>query len=112
MSSPSIEIVPDVGSIVRLIIRRLVVLPQPDGPTNTVICPVGSSRDSLSTATVPSGKALVTSSNVIIELSVVVEGLSGSGAVLTRSFQQLAPASSRPNLLRKVTESLVQHRSD
>ena len=55
--------------MVRLIIRRLVVLPQPDGPTKTVICPVGSSSDSLSTATLPPGKALVTSSNVIIELS-------------------------------------------
>ena len=55
--------------MVRLIIRRLVVLPHPDGPTNTVICPVGSSRDRLSTATLPPGKVLVTSSNVIIELS-------------------------------------------
>ena len=26
---------PDVGSIIRLIIRKLVVLPQPDGPTKT-----------------------------------------------------------------------------
>ncbi len=46
--------------MVRLIIRRLVVLPQPDGPTNTVICPVGSSSDRSSTATVPPGNALVT----------------------------------------------------
>ncbi len=65
-------IVPDVGSMVRLIIRRLVVLPQPDGPTNTVIWPVGSSRERLSTATFPPGKALVTASNVIIELSPVL----------------------------------------
>ena len=60
--------------MVRLIIRRLVVLPQPDGPTNTVICPVGSSIERLSTATFPPGNALVTSSNVIIELSPNVSG--------------------------------------
>ena len=35
-SSPLTVSVPDVGSIIRLIIRIDVVLPQPDGPTNTV----------------------------------------------------------------------------
>ena len=32
---------PPVGSISRLIIRSVVVLPQPDGPTSTQISPVG-----------------------------------------------------------------------
>ena len=68
------EMTPEVGSMVRLIIRRLVVFPHPDGPTNTVISPVASSRDRLSTATFPPGKALVTASNVIIELSEHVRG--------------------------------------
>ena len=54
-SRPSTVRVPDVGSIIRLIIRIEVVLPQPDGPTNTVSVPVGTSRVRLSTATVPSG---------------------------------------------------------
>ena len=36
--------VPDVGSIIRLIIRIDVVLPQPDGPTKTVSVPAGTSR--------------------------------------------------------------------
>ena len=37
LSSPSIVMVPEVGSMRRLIIRIVVVLPQPDGPTNTVV---------------------------------------------------------------------------
>src|SRR5690242_4589647 len=63
---PSTVSVPDVGSIIRLIIRIEVVLPQPDGPTNTVSVPCGTSRLRLSTATVPSGYCLVTFSKVII----------------------------------------------
>ena len=37
VSVSSSQIVPSVGSIIRLIIRSDVVLPQPDGPTRTVI---------------------------------------------------------------------------
>ena len=36
-SFPSTVMTPDVGSTMRLIIRSEVVLPQPDGPTKTVI---------------------------------------------------------------------------
>ncbi len=64
-SLPSIRIVPDVGSIIRLIIRSDVVLPQPEGPTSTVMAPVGMVMERLPTATVPSGYLLVTSSNSI-----------------------------------------------
>jgi hypothetical protein len=39
MSSPSILIEPDVGSMMRLIIFMVVVLPQPDGPTNMISSP-------------------------------------------------------------------------
>ena len=42
MSLPSTRIVPPVGSIIRLIIRSDVVLPQPDGPTNTVMRPAST----------------------------------------------------------------------
>jgi hypothetical protein len=66
MSSPSIEIRPLVRSMVRLIIRSEVVLPQPEGPTNTVISLLGIRSESVSTATVPSGYCLVTSSNSIM----------------------------------------------
>ncbi len=55
MSVSSSQIWPDVGSIIRLIIRSEVVLPQPEGPTSTVIFPEAASRLSSSTATVPSG---------------------------------------------------------
>ena len=55
VSVSSSQIVPEVGSIIRLIIRSEVVLPQPDGPTSTVIWPDGASSSSSSTATVPSG---------------------------------------------------------
>ena len=49
-SSSPIMIRPDVGSIRRLIIFMVVVLPHPDGPTNTVISPAGNSIVTLSTA--------------------------------------------------------------
>ena len=53
---------PSVGSTIRLIMRRVVVLPQPEGPTRTVIERSGISSESRSTATVPSGYRLVTES--------------------------------------------------
>src|SRR3954454_17640055 len=65
-SSPFTVSVPDVGSIIRLIIRIDVVLPQPDGPTNTVSVPSGTSSVRSSTATVPSGYFFVTFSKVIM----------------------------------------------
>src|SRR5450755_1271037 len=65
-SRSSIQIRPLVGSIMRLIMRRLVVLPQPEGPTKTVILPDGAVRLRSSTAIVPSGYCLVTDSNRII----------------------------------------------
>src|SRR5258707_8962913 len=65
-SLPSTVSVPDVGSIIRLIIRIEVVLPQPDGPTKTVSVPSGISSVRSSTATVPSGYFLVTFSKVIM----------------------------------------------
>ena len=65
MSTPSMRNVPDVGSSMRLIIRSVVVLPQPDDPTNTLTVPDGISSVSASTATLPSGKRLVTCSNSI-----------------------------------------------
>ncbi len=66
MSSPSMLIRPDVGSIIRLIIRSNVVLPQPEEPTKTVVWCDGSTRLKSSTATVPSGNCLDTDSNSII----------------------------------------------
>ena len=41
---------PPVGSIRRLTIFRLVVLPQPDGPTSTQILPAGTVSDRSLTA--------------------------------------------------------------
>ena len=58
-------IAPSVGSTIRLIIRSVVVLPQPDDPTRTVISPVGISIDRRSTAIVPSGNRFVTLSKRI-----------------------------------------------
>ena len=55
--------------IIRLIIRSDVVLPQPEGPTSTVIWPVGASRLRSSTATVPSGNFLVTPSKTIMAIN-------------------------------------------
>lgn len=55
MSSPSTRIRPEVGSISRFTIIIVVVLPQPDGPTRVTSSPSATSKDSPSTAVVPSG---------------------------------------------------------
>ena len=41
---------PEVGSIIRLISRSVVLLPQPDGPTSTRISPFGMLRSRSATA--------------------------------------------------------------
>ena len=66
--------VPEVGSTIRLIIRSEVVLPQPDGPTSTVICPDGATRSRPSTAVVPSGYRFTTESNLITGITASVSG--------------------------------------
>src|ERR1700722_127034 len=65
MSWPSSRIRPLLGSIRRLIMRRVVVFPQPLGPTRTMVWPPDTSRSRLSTATVPPGYRFVTLSKVI-----------------------------------------------
>src|SRR5690606_627780 len=50
VSSPLIRIVPLLGVMRRLIIFRVVVFPQPDGPSSTHISPSGTFRLTLSTA--------------------------------------------------------------
>lgn len=55
MSSPSIRIVPAVGVTILFTIRNSVVLPQPDDPTSTVVCPLGMVKLNSRTASVPSG---------------------------------------------------------
>src|SRR5437879_8723005 len=66
MSRPSMVIAPDVGSMSRLIIRMVVVLPQPDGPTNTTISPAGMVVEKSSTAgSCCPGYRLVTASSTI-----------------------------------------------
>ena len=61
-SLPSISMRPEVGSISRLIMRRVVVLPQPDGPMRATIDPLATSRLSPPTASRSApGKRLVTS---------------------------------------------------
>ena len=57
-SSPSRKMRPAVGSISRLTIFIVVVLPHPDGPTSTQISPSGTSSERSSTATWPFGIAL------------------------------------------------------
>jgi hypothetical protein len=66
MSSPSISIWPLLGSTIRLIIRRRVVFPHPEEPTNTVVLRDGMMMLKSSTACVPSGKVLLTWRNSIM----------------------------------------------
>ena len=62
---PSQVIRPVVGSSIRLTMRSVVVLPQPEGPTITVILSEGTVRLRSTTATVPSRNVLPTDSNSI-----------------------------------------------
>src|SRR5690242_12471117 len=57
------EMVPLVGSSRRLIIRRVVVLPQPDGPISTINSPFCTSSDKSFTAGRLPGYTFVTCSN-------------------------------------------------
>ena len=66
VSWSSSQIVPEVGSIIRLTMRSDVVLPHPEGPTRTVIWPVGASRSRSSTAVVPPAYCFETSSKRIM----------------------------------------------
>src|SRR5918998_5923573 len=66
-SSPCKKILPEVGSMMRLIIFIVVVLPHPDGPTKTTISPSGISIERSSTAgCVCPGKTFVRFSSRII----------------------------------------------
>ena len=63
---PSHTMRPEVGSIIRLTIRSVVVFPQPEGPTITVILSDGTWRLRSTTAAVPSRNVLPTDSNSIM----------------------------------------------
>ena len=65
-SLPPTVMVPEVGSTIRLIMRREVVLPQPDGPTNTVMEPWSMDMLNPSTAGCPLWYCLVTLWNSIM----------------------------------------------
>src|SRR5256714_15149812 len=57
------------GSMSRLIMRSVVVLPHPDGPMSTQVCSSGISSVRFSTAFEPPGNCLVTFSSSITALS-------------------------------------------
>src|SRR3981081_1300332 len=76
MSTPSISTWPLLGSTRRLTIFKLVVLPQPLGPTRTQISPAGTSSDRSTTA--PCGPyCLLTCLNSTVAL-VTLESLPGA----------------------------------
>src|SRR6266540_3020140 len=62
-SVPPIEMRPSVASSRPATIRSNVVLPQPEGPTNTMNSPSSMRRSTLSTATTPPEKCLETCSS-------------------------------------------------
>src|ERR1700712_3588257 len=64
-SSPSRMMRPLVGSMSRLTIFSVVVLPHPDGPTRQTSSPRGTAREISFTATVPSANRLLTLSRAI-----------------------------------------------
>src|SRR5437588_1913199 len=66
---PSITISPDVGSIRRLTMRKSVVLPEPEVPTNIQVLPSGTSNVTASTAgLLAPGYCLVISWNAIFAI--------------------------------------------
>lgn len=69
-SSPQMVICPEAGSISRLIILRVVLLPQPEDPTGITASPAASSRVTSSTAGAwLSGERLVRLSSRILALA-------------------------------------------
>src|SRR5882757_91001 len=111
-SSPLTVKVPDVGSIILLIIRIDVVLPQPDGPTKTARVPSATSRVRSSTATVPSGYCLVTPAKLIMPSS--LSGLRASAHPPCLVFAQalIRPVWSsrkRSSALNRFVEAVVLH---
>ncbi|KPC70940.1 hypothetical protein ADL35_36670, partial [Streptomyces sp. NRRL WC-3753] len=60
MSSPPRKIRPEVGSMSRLTIFIVVVLPHPEGPTSVTSSPAATSKVRSSTAVVPSAYTLLT----------------------------------------------------
>src|SRR2546422_10286113 len=66
---PSIMILPEVGSIRRLTIRRRVVLPEPEVPSNIQVAPSGTAKVTASTAgRLAFWYCFVTSWNVILAI--------------------------------------------
>ncbi len=63
------RIVPAVASSSPASIRSAVDLPEPDGPTSTISSPSRTSRSRSLTASVPSGKTLVTPSKASAAIS-------------------------------------------
>ncbi len=74
-SSPPTRIVPEVGSLKPAIIRRVVVLPQPDGPSSEKNSPLAISMSRPST-TVSAPKTLVRPRNETDGVSLEVVAIS------------------------------------
>src|SRR6266540_5537566 len=66
---------PPVTSSRPAIIRRTVVLPQPDGPTRTMNSPLWISSETSHTACTPPGNSLLTCSRTILPTRHLLEGL-------------------------------------
>ena len=86
-SSPLISIRPDVGSIKRLIIRRVVVLPQPDGPISATIDPSSMSRFNDDTAGVAAPSNCLETLSSLIAMEPIVLPFAGSGGYLPLRFR-------------------------
>src|SRR5947207_4274155 len=69
----------------RLIMRIVVVLPQPDGPTRTRVSPSATSKDRSPTAAADAfGNRLVTERKAIIGVSVIVGSEERMGSLVAR----------------------------
>src|SRR4029079_1517970 len=101
-SRPSRKIRPLVGSISRLIIFRVVDLPQPDGPTRQTSSPGSTSRSSSCTATVPSGYRLPTPSSRIM-------GCPGSSAGAVAFMSVTLPAADGISIQPSCYSRLTNH---
>lgn len=92
MSTPSMVMRPEVSSTIRLTMRRIVVLPHPEDPSNTVVRRGGNWALKSDTATVPSGYRFDTPCSSIMGLP-CRSGARGSG--VTRA-DTLTPATDVP----------------
>ena len=100
---PSSTMSPSVGNSWPPIIRSVVVLPQPDGPSRTTYSPWSTCRFTSSTASVPPGNSFVSP----IRSRPDPVGAEGAVAAAPSAFESATPSAIQSYALRKSFQRLI-----